>query len=414
VSEVIAIENIGKKYFIRHLPSPRYNTFRDTVEERICSFFKKQPDSLKEEFWALQDINLRINKGERVAIIGRNGAGKSTLLKMVSRITEPTSGKITLTGRVSSLLEVGTGFHSELTGRENIFLNGAILGMTRAEIKEKFNQIVEFAEVTNFLDTQVKRYSSGMQVRLAFAVAAHLEPEILIIDEVLAVGDFQFQRKCINKMEEVAQGGRTILFVSHNLATVQQLCNRVVVIEQGRKVYDGNVEGGIAFYLKSASQYQSFIDTRSFKRKPGISGDVRILSLEILDNQTFLYERNQPLMIRLRLKGNKNDSRFFIRITVTSSDDYPLGTALTDIPVFINAGEEKKMILKFDTARLAPGRYFLGISLFGDIYKKQYSYIDSLDRVMSFEIMQGESVWLPPWGYLQLNNLEVTEEKTKD
>lgn len=410
MSEVIKVENLGKKYIIRHLSRRGYSTFRDAVGEKISNIFKKKFRSSSEEFWALQDFSLHINKGERVAIIGRNGAGKSTLLKLVSRITEPTTGKITFTGKVSSLLEVGTGFHAELTGRENVFLNGAILGMTRAEIREKFDQIVEFAEVSNFLDTQVKRYSSGMQVRLAFAVAAHLEPEILIVDEVLAVGDFQFQKKCLNKMEEAAQGGRTILFVSHNLAAIQQLCNRVVVIEQGRKVYDGEVEGGIAFYLKNAAQCQSFIDTRSFKRKPGISGDIRILSLEILDNQTFLYERNQPLRIRLHLKGHQNESRFFIRATITSSDDYPLGTALTEAPAFINAGEEKYMILTFDTDRLTSGRFFLSISLLQDIYKKRFAYIDSLERIISFEIMPGESLWRPPWGYLQLNNLEVNEE----
>ena len=205
--------------------------------------------STTEEFWALRDVNLEVKQGEVVGIIGRNGAGKSTLLKILSRITEPTAGRIHLKGRVASLLEVGTGFHPELTGRENIFLNGAILGMSRSEIKRKFDEIVAFADIEKFLDTPVKRYSSGMYVRLAFAVAAHLEPEILIVDEVLAVGDAEFQRKCLGKMSEVAHGGRTVLFVSHNMASLLALCNRGVLLDKGRKQSEGPIGEAIDHYL---------------------------------------------------------------------------------------------------------------------------------------------------------------------
>ena len=203
-----------------------------------------------EEFWALKDVNFEVKRGEVVGIIGRNGAGKSTLLKILSRITEPSDGRVEIKGRVASLLEVGTGFHPELTGRENIYLNGAILGMTRAEIRRKFDEIVAFAEVERFLDTPVKRYSSGMYVRLAFAVAAHLEPEILIVDEVLAVGDAEFQKKCLGKMKKAAAGqGRTVLFVSHSMSAVSALCHRGIVLHRGRLLFDGLVEDALARYL---------------------------------------------------------------------------------------------------------------------------------------------------------------------
>lgn len=239
---VIRVENLGKKYIIGRQKQEKYFTLRDAIANRARSltqkiqmppFGKSNSTPVKEEFWALKDVSFEIKQGDRVGIIGRNGAGKSTLLKILSRITEPTKGSISIKGRVASLLEVGTGFHPELTGRENIFLNGAILGMGKVEIQRKFDEIVAFSEVEKFLDTPVKRYSSGMYVRLAFAVAAHLEPEILIVDEVLAVGDAQFQKKCLGKMEKVGKEGRTVLFVSHNMAAVSSLCNIAILLEQG-------------------------------------------------------------------------------------------------------------------------------------------------------------------------------------
>src|SRR5437588_328791 len=232
---VIGIENLGKCYRIRHQQNgQRYTALRDVIADKARSAFRglwsRGPvvgwsrGPVSEDFWALKNVSFEVNRGEVIGIIGRNGAGKSTLLKILSRITEPTTGKVGIKGRVASLLEVGTGFHPELTGRENIFLNGAILGMTKVEIKSKFDEIVAFAETKKFLDTPVKRYSSGMYVRLAFAVAAHLEPEILVVDEVLAVGDAEFQKKCLGKMASVARGGRTVLFVSHNMAAIEALC----------------------------------------------------------------------------------------------------------------------------------------------------------------------------------------------
>jgi lipopolysaccharide transport system ATP-binding protein len=259
---MIKVENLGKKFIIRHEGRESYTALRDVIARQAkkgLAFFKngKMPKSTgkTEAFWALKNVNFDIQQGDRVGIIGRNGAGKSTLLKILSRITPPTVGRVDINGRMASLLEVGTGFHPELTGRENIYLNGTILGMSRHEIKLKFDEIVAFAEVEQFLDTPVKRYSSGMYVRLAFAVAAHLDPEILIVDEVLSVGDAQFQKKCLGKMEDVSKNeGRTLLFVSHQMTAMQSLCNKGILLEKGQIAFTGDMTQTITTYL---NQYAS-------------------------------------------------------------------------------------------------------------------------------------------------------------
>ncbi len=280
MSSVIAVENLSKKYMIGHQKQAGYTTLRDALTNGAKRFAHKlrypftAPAAAPshEEFWALKDVSFDIQQGDRVGIIGRNGAGKSTLLKILSRITEPTSGKVSIKGRVASLLEVGTGFHPELTGRENIFLNGAILGMSKAEIKKRFDEIVAFAEVEKFLDTPVKRYSCGMYVRLAFAVAAHLEPEILIVDEVLAVGDAQFQKKCMGKMKEVGAGGRTVIFVSHNMNAIEQLCSSAIHLDKGQvTIKDNDVRKAITAYTqKSAGQSHKseWVNTESTLTNP--------------------------------------------------------------------------------------------------------------------------------------------------
>jgi lipopolysaccharide transport system ATP-binding protein len=273
---IISVEGLGKKYRISHQRQNgmRYKSLRDVIAEKATRLFRgretetgdRKPEAggqtepssdlrppSSEDFWALRDVSFEVKQGDVVGIIGRNGAGKSTLLKILSRITEPTEGEVRIKGRVASLLEVGTGFHPELTGRENVFLNGAILGMSRVEIRQKFDEIVAFAEVEKFLDTPVKRYSSGMYVRLAFAVAAHLEPEILVVDEVLAVGDGQFQQKCLGKMQEVSQGGRTVLFVSHNMLAVQKLCGRGLLLESGHLKLSGPVKDIVESYISMRS-----------------------------------------------------------------------------------------------------------------------------------------------------------------
>lgn len=261
----IEVENLGKRYQLaasrKRSRQHHYVALRDVIAERVRNLVSRKRSTTQrtEEFWALDDVTFTVNQGDRIGIIGRNGAGKSTLLKILSRITEPTTGRITITGRVASLLEVGTGFHPELTGRENIFLNGAILGMTHAEIRRRFDDIVAFAEVEKFLETPVKRYSSGMYVRLAFAVAAHLEPEILIVDEVLAVGDAEFQKKCLGKMEQVSREGRTVLFVSHDMQSISLLTSRAVFLDRGKVAAIGPTSEVIAAYLSrgagAASEY---------------------------------------------------------------------------------------------------------------------------------------------------------------
>ncbi|MGI9159897.1 MAG: ABC transporter ATP-binding protein, partial [Saprospiraceae bacterium] len=258
---IIRVENLGKKYAILPEHPERYVALRDLLTQQAKNLFSfpkalrtQKPAARCEAFWALKDLNFEIQSGDCVGIIGRNGAGKSTLLKILSRITEPTTGRVELQGRVASLLEVGTGFHPELTGRENLFLNGAILGMSRAEIRRKFDEIVDFSGVEQFLDTPVKRYSSGMQVRLAFAVAAHLEPEILVVDEVLAVGDAEFQKKCLGKMEEVrAKAGRTVLFVSHDLSAIQRLCAKSFLLQKGKMELSDSTGKVIEQYLQQQS-----------------------------------------------------------------------------------------------------------------------------------------------------------------
>lgn len=248
---IIRVEGLGKRFTLHHKQRERYTALRDVLSERARSLFRPDKSQAStSDFWALKDLSFDTQAGDRVGIIGRNGAGKSTLLKVLSRIVDPTKGRVTIEGRLASLLEVGTGFHPELSGRENIYLNGAILGMSRKEITAKFDEIVAFADVERFLDTPVKRYSSGMYVRLAFAVAAHLEPEILVVDEVLAVGDAEFQRKCLGKMKEVAMGGRTVLFVSHNMAAIQNLCSTAIYLKQGQLITQGATADVLTAYLK--------------------------------------------------------------------------------------------------------------------------------------------------------------------
>lgn len=290
MSSVINVESLSKKYIIGHQKQESYSTLRDVLTNGVKHVAHKlrhpfpapQNDPTHEEFWALKDVSFDIQQGDRVGIIGRNGAGKSTLLKILSRITEPTSGKVSIKGRVASLLEVGTGFHPELTGRENIFLNGAILGMSKVEIKSKFDEIVAFSEIEKFLDTPVKRYSSGMYVRLAFAVAAHLEPEILIVDEVLAVGDAAFQKKCMGKMENISGEGRTILFVSHSLATIALLCNRAILLEKGEVVANGRPVEVIDCYL---SNKKEMLDSQiaRFNFEPDTSKAAQITECRVKD-----------------------------------------------------------------------------------------------------------------------------------
>ncbi|HZY26249.1 MAG TPA: polysaccharide ABC transporter ATP-binding protein [Bacteroidales bacterium] len=326
---VIKVEDLGKSYIISHQGQSGYVALRDVIAEKVKDTFSKTKHLVtntpipkvvaKEEFWSLKDVSFEVNQSDRVGIIGRNGAGKSTLLKILSRITEPTLGRFSTKGRIASLLEVGTGFHPELTGRENIFLNGAVLGMHRAEIKKKFDEIVDFSEVEKFLDTPVKRYSSGMYVRLAFAVAAYLESEILVVDEVLAVGDLQFQKKCLGKMQDVSQSeGRTVLFVSHNMGTINQLCNKGILLKAGRISDMGSTGDIVRRYMKSGSTNgQIERSSVSGTLVPNINfSEISINGLH--SNDIYISPSNE---LRIGLKGVCNHDMDYFRTGITILKD---------------------------------------------------------------------------------------------
>lgn len=346
---VIKAENLGKSYIIGHEKREQYTALRDVMVNRVKQIAGKTRQIFKggqliagnelEEFWALKDLNFEIKQGDRVGIIGRNGAGKSTLLKVLSRITEPTTGRVQIKGRVASLLEVGTGFHPELTGRENIYLNGAILGMSRIEIKKKFDEIVDFSGIEKFLDTPVKRYSSGMYVRLAFSVAAHLEPEILMIDEVLAVGDFQFQQKCLGKMEDVSKnGGRTIFFVSHNLQAVISLCEKSLLLNQGKLISFDTTNTVINQYLNLNSNNSI---SEIFWNEGNCPGNdlVKLKSLRIINS------KNEPVreisltkefFIEIMYENYLNDTEINLSVSVYAKNgEYVLSSpSITDTKWF--------------------------------------------------------------------------------
>jgi lipopolysaccharide transport system ATP-binding protein len=365
---LIKVENLTKEYVIRHQTASSYTALRDVIAEKAKGIFKPSSRETKEKFRALNDISFEVQQGDRVGIIGRNGAGKSTLLKVLSRIVSPTHGRITIEGRVASLLEVGTGFHPELSGRENIFLNGAILGMSKQEIKSKFDEIVEFSEVERFLDTPVKRYSSGMYVRLAFSVAAHLEPEILIVDEVLAVGDAQFQKKCLGKMEDISKGGgRTILFVSHNMASLTNLCNKGMVLHKGsvsKNICD--IQEAVNYYVQLSSQ-QQIADLANRNDRQG-EGDIKFTSLSVLNAEN----KNIDVIItgeKVRLKLGYECFRELREVSVAiaiygldGSLYTMLGNEYSAKP--FNALDGKgHFICELDKFPLTSGKYALNISV---------------------------------------------------
>ena len=400
MSTVIRVENLSKKYFIMHEGKESYVALRDVltntaknIGSRLFHPFlgKGENSHRKEEFWALKNVSFEIKQGERVGIIGRNGAGKSTVLKLLSRITEPTEGRMRIKGRVSSLLEVGTGFHPELTGRENIYLNGAILGMSRTEIINKFDEIVAFSEVEEFLDTPVKRYSSGMQVRLAFAIAAHLEPEILLVDEVLAVGDAQFQRKCLGKMEEVSGEGRTIVFVSHNMAAIQQLCNRTILLDKGRIKDNGSPEYVIGRYLSQGGE-ESHINLVDYEFRNG-SQDMKFEWAQIQNvnndiTRHFSIGEDVLLVFCIKPKGGFNFERVKLAVSIRSNDGTSLCHIVDEDSNFqvINLDDKKVIEIIFRDIRFYPGTYY--ITLWASDITSLNLY-DSVVDCLSFVINDG-------------------------
>jgi len=363
----IQVENLSKLYHIGRAQQ-KHDTLRDALAHGLSSLTNRKPAQPDDLLWALKDVTFEIQPGEVVGIIGRNGAGKSTLLKILSRITEPTSGRALINGRVGSLLEVGTGFHPELTGRENIYLNGAILGMHRAEIDRKFDEIVAFAEIEKFLDTPVKRYSSGMYVRLAFAVAAHLEPEILLVDEVLAVGDVEFQKKCLGKMSDVAHEGRTVLYVSHNLASVQQLCRRVIWLSSGLLEMDANTPVVISSYLYRADRLAD-IDIAKRQDRTG-KGDVRLIGVTISNRETppsNLLITGKPARFTFCVTGvHPNISCAFTIYNHAGQAIVAFDSAISSPKDAVSTNSEKVFICDLDELAIAPGRYWINAALRGD------------------------------------------------
>ncbi len=397
---VISVENLSKRYLIGHRAEREsYTALRDVIARGAKNFARKAADlahgrylvqaDTVEEFWALQDVSFEVGRGEVLGIIGRNGAGKSTLLKILSRITEPTCGRVRIAGRVASLLEVGTGFHPELTGRENIYLNGAILGMTRAEIRRKFDEIVAFAGVEKFLDTPVKRYSSGMYVRLAFAVAAHLEPEILVVDEVLAVGDAEFQKKCLGRMGEVARGGRAVIFVSHNMLAIQALCGKAVLLQSGQVVSSGSSAETVAQYVASHSdKFVANVDLGSLPRKG--EGSVRFKSIAFLGEDGS--SLNNPssgneLVVAIDFVGKRVDRQpAQLGLTFYDNMDTPLficaNEASCNEPIYIGPGD--RIECRISRLPLSAGRYKLGLFL------EQNGVIeDWLQELVQFNVVHG-------------------------
>ena len=329
----LKIENVTKEYRLGAIGG---TTFREEINRLIKRIKLKfsgctEKTDKPERFMALNGISFEVKKGERIGIIGRNGAGKSTLLKLLSRVTGPTGGTIQYNGKISSMLEVGTGFHGELTGRENIYMNGAILGMSKKEIDGKIDQIIEFAEMRQFIDTPVKRYSSGMYVKLAFAVAAHLDNDILIMDEVLAVGDMKFQQKCLGKMDDASkQEGKTVLFVSHNMNLIRQLCSRCIVLDKGKVIYDGDVEKAISYYVEKADgEYQKFVDLTKLKHSDG-SRIAELQSVEIMNADVREIKKDEPVVLKLGILSHfeKNDIR--LRCIVHGVDDSNAGMSSSE------------------------------------------------------------------------------------
>ncbi|MDP9159532.1 MAG: ABC transporter ATP-binding protein [Acidobacteriota bacterium] len=394
---VIRAERLGKKYFISHeADRERYTALRDVVPRNVKRLFRSAFNFSKrkitsgyqqEEFWALKDINFEIQRGDIVGIIGRNGAGKSTLLKILSRITEPSEGRVEIEGRVASLLEVGTGFHLELTGRENIYLNGAILGMSRAEIKRRFDEIVAFADIEKFLDTPVKRYSSGMYMRLAFAVAAHLEPEILIVDEVLAVGDAAFQKKCIGRMGEVAKRGRTVLFVSHDMRRVTALCHRGILLNSGRVEAMGTMAAVVGKYLEDRGNTEGFADLGGRGDRSG-TGEAVLQSIELLSEggRTATVGFGDAVTHKIEVRVYKDIGPSLLAIIITSDDGVAVHELLNlnEGYTWIPGPGNYEFNVTIPKLCLYPGGYSIDLWL-GDATSRRLDYVT---EAMKFHVIQ--------------------------
>ena len=364
-----------------------------------------------QKFWALKDVSFNVDRGDAVALLGRNGAGKSTMLKLISRITAPTEGEIRIRGRVASLLEIGTGFHLELTGRDNIYLNGAILGMRRSETTSKIKQIIEFSEIEAFIDTPVKRYSSGMYVKLAFAVAAHLDPDVMICDEVLAVGDLAFQQKCLTKMADIARDGRAVLYVSHNMRTVAQLCSRGLYLDNGRLTYDGTVERAMELYGGSSAR-SPWRNLDEVPRTKDRGDTMRMLTIQFENTQSLEYDMDSAMEFTLTSVSHITEPRLRIRLILQNSIATPIAMTQTE-PFEVQAEETFSRRVRFPLDGIAPGEYVIKMSLVSGTPHGRTCYYDTIVDISRFIITDDPAanagfVWSERlWGNIRLKPLEM-------
>ena len=414
--KAISFENVSKLY---RLGAYGTGTLKADIESYFAKLRGKEDPNTRigatqtdeTTMWALKNVTFDVNVGDAIGIIGKNGAGKSTLLKILSRITTPTEGRIEYSGRVASMMEVGTGFHNELTGRENVYLNGAILGMSKAEVDKQFDDIVEFAEMQQFIDTPVKRYSSGMYVKLAFSVAAHLNAEIMVMDEILAVGDVSFQQKCLDKMSDIAKKeGRTILYVSHNMNTIKQLCNRCVVLEKGQLVYDGNVDDAISVYIGNSFNIQKEVDLENHTgRLKAYKSGIRLSHLTIENSENGIFTNNDTLNIRLDVKSdNDYDNSFLIRAVAKYKDDTPAGVIESPVIKGIKKGVNTYNIsIPLDS--FIDGTYSLSLSIVNTSVGVLRPYYDWVNNAVAFEINDAySSNWSHTrWGHTKLGEMII-------
>lgn len=418
---VIKIENLKKQYKLGMIGGGTLTADLQSKWARMRG--KEDPNSIIGEedksttgsFMALNGVNLEVKKGETLGIIGSNGAGKSTLLKILSRVTAPTEGTVKINGRISSMLEVGTGFHGELTGRENIYLNGAILGMSKAEVDKKIDDIIEFSECGKFIDTPVKRYSSGMYVKLAFSVAAHLDSEILVMDEVLAVGDMKFQEKCLGKMGDVAdKEGRTVLYVSHNMNTIQQLCSRCIVLDHGRVIYDGDVEEAIKIYIGNVKQSSTKLDLKEMTRNEEFKSLLgRMKYLEVLDHTESVFKMNEKLRFRLDYDGYKNLDDVSMRVVMNYADGSPVTMVTGEKAIKIHENQEGSIEFDLNLTHVVPGKYSMSIILYQVNKYGTWANVDGIKDVFCFEVVADDGFnynmdWNHRfWGHVMLDSINI-------
>lgn len=423
-NQIIKIENLSKEYRLGQIGGGTLTGDLQSWWAKIRG--KEDPNAVigayqgkkGDRFLALDNISFEVNQGERLGLIGHNGAGKSTLLKILSRVTAPTKGSFSYRGRIASMLEVGTGFHPELTGRENVYLNGAILGMTRAEVSKKFDQIVEFAEMEKFIDTPVKRYSSGMYVKLAFAVAAHLDSEILVMDEVLAVGDMKFQQKCLGKMGDVSQNeGRTVLYVSHNMNTIRQLCNRTVVLDHGKVIYDGGVEEGIGIYSDINEVKPDVINHCADMKRTFYAMDNKhhLDLIELLGKEEAIYQDNEKMKMRILFHSENENQHLCFRLMLYYVDGTVAGMATTKPDIKADKGNNE-VILEFSPDVLADGTYKVRIAFYStnefgaecihDVLDCGFSFLKENNINNSNKMTWNHS----GWGHTSYPEIKICEE----